>query len=62
MNLNSNLGFSLGGFFCNKQIKYHVLNGKLDLNSNAAILADPVENFQLAREKNRAKLYMLSRH
>lgn len=38
MDCNSNQGISLDGltiFFCNKQIKYHICNGKMDLNSKA---------------------------
>lgn len=64
MDWNSNPGFSFDGlniFFCNKQIKHHILNGKLDLNSKAMTLTDPMENFQLY-PTFRGKLNLLSRH
>lgn len=63
MDWNSNPGFSLDDltiFFCNKQIKFHIFNGKLDLNSKAMTLTDPLGNLQLS-PTFRGKLNLLSR-
>lgn len=62
--MNSNPGFSLNGlaiFFCNKQIKSHIFNGKLDLNSKAMTLTDLIENLQLSPTL-RGNLNLLLRH
>lgn len=51
MDWNSNPGFSLDDltvFFCNKRIKSHIVNGKLDLNSKAMTLTNPIEYFRLS--------------
>lgn len=64
MDWNSNPGFSLDDltvFFCNKRIKSHIVNGKLDLNSKAMTLTNPIENFRLS-PTFRGKLNLLSRH